>query len=356
MDDAIDGRARAFLTELLETPSPAGYEVEGQRVWTEYVSEFADDVWTDEYGNAVAVHEGSEPAVAFAGHADEIGFIVRSIDDDGFLRVGRIGGVDASVSQGQHVTVHAEERPVEGVVGQHAIHVRDRDGGDDTDVSDLWIDVGAGDGDALRDEVAVGDPVTFSSTFTWLGESRLAGRGLDNRVGTWAAAEGLRRAVEADVDATVYAISTVQEELGTRGAKMIGFDVDPDAVIAIDVGHALDYPSAPSEKAGEAEIGGGPVVARGSTNHPVVTDAVRTAADEGDIEIQLEALGTGTGTDADSFFVARGATPAQVVSVPNRYMHTPVELVDVEDLVGVADLLGAFAERAGAYDDFGVDL
>ena len=350
----MDSQARSFLTELLETPSPAGFETRGQRVWLEYVSTFAEETWTDDYGNAVAVSRGEPdaPEIVLTGHADEIGFVVRSIDDDGFVRPGRIGGSDATVSRGQHVTIHAEDGPVEGVIGQTAIHLREENG--EPEVTDLWIDIGAADGEDARERLEVGDPITFSSTYTWLTEDRLAGRGLDNRVGTWAAAEGLRRAVDAE--ATVYAVSTIQEELGGQGARMIGFDLEPDAVVAVDVGHALDYPSAPSEKGSDVELGKGPVVARGSTNHPVLCRAVREAAREAELEIQLEALGVGTGTDADRFFTARGGIPSQVVSVPNRYMHTPVETIDVGDLEDVAALLGAFAATAHEFAPFAVDV
>ncbi len=352
----MDERAREFLTDLLETPSPAGYETRGQRRWLEYVTDVSDETWTDDYGNALAVAEGEPdaPAIALTGHVDEIGFIVRTIDDDGFVRPGPVGGADATVSRGQHVTVHTADGPVSGVVGQTAIHLRD--GADDPDVSDLWIDVGAEDGDTARERVEVGDPITASSTYTRLGDDRLAGRGLDNRVGLWAVAEGFRRAVEGEAEATVYAVSTVQEEVGRRGAEMVGFDLEVDAVVAVDVTHALDYPSAPSEKASAIDLGEGPVVGRGSTNHPVVCQAVRKAATDAGIDVQLEALGTSTGTDAEAFYTARGGTPTQVVSVPSRYMHTPAEVIDLEDLTDVATLLGAFALEAGEYDDFAVDV
>ncbi|WP_254768969.1 M20/M25/M40 family metallo-hydrolase [Salinilacihabitans rarus] len=353
----MDDSTRAFLTDLLETPSPAGFEAAGQRRWTEYVAAFADEVRTDAYGNAVAVREGDPdaPAVALAGHADEIGLIVRSIDDDGFVRPGGIGGIDPTVARGQRVTIHADDGPVEGVVGRTAIHLREGDD-DAPEVADLWIDVGAADGEDARERVAVGDPITFSGGVSWLTETRLAGRGLDNRVGTWAAAEGLRRAAERDASATVYAVSTVQEEVGRQGAKMVGFDLDPDAVVAVDVGHALDYPTAPRGKASDVELGAGPAVGRGSTNHPVVCRAVREAAADAGIEVQVEALGTGTGTDADAFFTAAGAIPSQVISVPTRYMHTPVEVIDVGDLEATAELLAAFAAVADEHEPFAVDV
>ena len=357
----MDDERRAFLDELLETPSPSGFEARGQRVWVEHAREYADEVRTDEYGNAVAVHDGAGdgPAVAFAGHADEIGFIVRRIDEDGFLHLGRIGGSDGTVSKGQHVTVHASDGPVPGVVGQSAIHIR----GDDDEVDDVWeqrVDVGAADGEAAQELVEVGDPITFSTGVEDLQGSRIAGRGIDNRVGTWVAAEALRRAVERDVDATVYAVSTVQEELGLRGARMVGFDLDPDAVVAVDVTHATDYTATKgddaTEKAADVALGGGPVVARGSANHPSLVDAVRDAADGADVDYQLQAAGISTGTDADAFYTSRGGIPSLNLGIPNRYMHTPVEVVDTADLVAAADLLGAFAGEAARYDRFAVDL
>jgi len=353
----MDEQAREMLVELLETPSPSGYETRGQRVWVDYVSSFADDVRTDAYGNAVAVHEGDPdgPEIVLTGHADEIGFIVKSIDDEGFIKPGRIGGSDPSVARGQHVTIYGEDGPVDGVIGQNAIHLREN-GDDDPEISDLWIDIGAEDEDAATERVSIGDPITFASTVSWLSETRLAGRGLDNRVGTWAAAEGLRTAVDAGSEATVYAVSTVQEELGLKGAQMVGFDLEPDAVVVVDVGHAVDYPSAPKDKTSQMALGDGPTLGRGSTNHPVIFDALETTAADLEIDVQIEALGVGTGTDADGFFTAAGGIPSQVVSVPNRYMHTPVEVVDTNDLEEIATLIGTFASRAHEFEPFAVEI
>ncbi|UIO98537.1 M42 family peptidase [Halobaculum sp. CBA1158] len=354
----MDADRRAFLDDLLSTPSPSGFEADGQRVWTAYVREFADDVSTDAYGNAVAVHEGTGdgPAIAFAGHADEIGFMVRRITDDGFLRLTRVGGSDRTVSKGQHVTVHADDGPVHGVIGQTAIHLRDAADDEIEDVSEQFVDVGAtGEADA-RELVEVGDPITFSSGVEDLHGTRLSARGMDNRVGTWAAAEGLRRAVEADVDATVYAVSTVQEEVGLKGAQMVGFDLDPDVAVAADVTHATDNPDVDDDARGPVELGAGPVVGRGSANHPRVVDLAREAADGDGIDYQLQAAGSRTGTDADAFFTSRGGTPSLNVGIPNRYMHTPVEVVDATDLVAVADLFGAMAERASTAAPFAVDV
>jgi endoglucanase len=351
----MERQQREFLDALLETASPSGFESATQRAWIEYVSEYADEVRTDEYGNAVAVLEGEKPVVALAGHGDEIGFMIRDISDDGHIRLTPIGGSDKTVSRGQHVRIHTDDGPVPGVIGQTAIHLRDRDGDDTADISEQHVDIGAADGEEVEELVERGDPVTFEQTISDLENGRIAARGLDNRVGVWAAAEGFRRAADADPTATVCAVSTVQEELGLRGARMVGFDLDPDAVIATDVTHATDDPGAPGKKSSGVELGGGPSVARGSANHPNVVAAVREIADSEDIDIQLEAAGSRTGTDADAFYTARGGTPSLNVSIPNRYMHTPVETLDLADLDATAELLGQFAARANEYE-FAVDV
>jgi len=353
----MNGTQREFLESLLSTASPSGYESAGQRVWIDYVSEFADDVWTDEYGNAVAVHEGSGegPEIAFGGHGDEIGFIVRDIDDNGFLRIARIGGSDRTISQGQHVTIHSDE-PVQGVIGQTAIHLRDVGSEEYNDISEQFVDIGASDTEEAEELVEIGDPITFSTELFELNGSRLAARGMDNRVGIWSAAEGLRHAVENDVDATIYAVSTVQEEVGIKGAQMVGFDLDPDAAIAVDVTHATDNPDVKGKHKGPVELGAGPVISRGSANHPNVVELAREAGKKADVDVQLQATGTRTGTDADGFYTSRGGIPALNIGVPNRYMHTPVEVVDTDDLDGVATLLGAIAKAAGDVESFAVEF
>jgi endoglucanase len=347
---AIDDRRREFLYDLLRTASPSGFEAAGQRVWTEYVGEFADEVRTDAYGNAVAVYEGGgERNVAFGGHADEIGFMVRDISEEGFLSLTRIGGSDRTVSRGQHVTVHGDE-PVHGVIGQTAIHLRE--GGEDAvdDISEMSVDIGVDSREDAEALVEVGDPVTFATELFEMEGDRLTARGMDNRIGVWAAAEGLRRAAERDAEATVYAVATVQEEVGLNGAQMVGFDLDPDAFLAVDVTHATDSPGVPGKRHTGVAIGDGPVIARGSTNHPRLVERAREAADAAGLDVQLQAAGSRTGTDADAVFTSRGGIPSLNVGLPNRYMHTPVELIDTGDLEAVAELLAAVGERAHEYD------
>jgi endoglucanase len=354
----MDSERWEFLKELLETPSPSGYETRGQRVWVEYAKQYADDVRTDAYGNAVAAYneDADGPTIAFAGHGDEIGFIVRRIDDDGFVHLGRIGGSDRTVSKGQHVTIHGSDGVVPGVVGQVAIHLRDASKDEYDEIADQVVDVGAEDREEAAELVEVGDPITFSSTVEDLVGDKVAARGMDNRVGTYTAIEGLRRAAEQGVDATVYAVSTVQEELGKKGAMMVTDRLDVDAALVVDVTHAGDYPKSPKEKTGDVALGDGPVVGRGSANHPVVSQLARKAAADADIDVQLQAAGSFTGTDTDEFYVSSGGVPSLNVSVPNRYMHTPVEVVDATDVEGVADLLAAFAATVEDRESFAVDV
>jgi putative aminopeptidase FrvX len=344
----MDDERRRFLRELLETATPSGYEHAGQRAWIDYVSQFADEIRTDDYGNAVAVLEGGEDSIAVAGHGDEIGFIVRDVEDDGFVRMARIGGSDRTVSRGQHVTVHTDDGPVSGVVGQTAIHLRDAEDESIDDVAEQFVDVGATDGEEAEELVERGDPITFDQRVAELANGRLAARGMDNRIGIWTAAEALRRAAERGPEATVYAVSTVQEEVGLRGARMVGFDLDPDAIVAVDVTHAVDSPGVPAAGQTGVELSAGPAIKRGSVNHPDLVAAARDVAADEDIDVQLEAAGSRTGTDADAFFTERGGIPSLSVGVPNRYMHTPVEVIDPADLEATADLLGAVAARFDA--------
>jgi putative aminopeptidase FrvX len=352
----MDESQRAFLLDLLATATPSGFETAGQRVWVEYVSAFADEVHTDAYGNAVAVYEGGDFELALTGHGDEIGMMVRDITDDGFLKLHRIGGSDRTVARGQHITVHAADGPVHGVIGQTAIHLRKADDDQINDINELYVDIGVDESQEAEELVEVGDPVTFASGVHALQGTRLSARGMDNRIGIWAAAEALRRAAEREADCTVYAVSTVMEEVGLKGAKMVGFDLDPDAAIAADVTHATDTPESPSTKGSGIELGAGPVIARGSTNHPKLVEAVRTVAAAADIDYQLQATGSFTGTDADAFFTTKGGIPALNVGLPNRYMHTPVEVIDTDDLDALADLMAEAAVRAAEFAPYEIDL
>ena len=354
----MDDDHRRFLDDLLSTATPSGFETSGQRVWLDYVDEFADETRVDAYGNAVAVHEGDPdaPSVAVTGHCDEIGLMVRDITDDGFLKLSSIGGSDRTVTRGQNVHVQTDDGVVDGVIGQVAIHLRDATKDEYADINEQYVDVGAEDGDEARDLVDVGDPITFDTEVRDLRGDRVAARGMDNRVGIWTAAEAFRRAAGSDPEATVYAVSTVQEEVGLKGAKMVGFDLQPDVAVAVDVTHATDHPEGPGDKGSGIELGEGAVVSRGSANHPELVALARDAAADDDVDVQLQATGSFTGTDADAFYTTRGGIPSLNVTIPNRYMHTPVEVVDLADLEAAADLLASVAANSAEAAPFGVDI
>jgi endoglucanase len=354
----MDSQRRAFLDDLLETPSPSGFETDGQRVWLDYVEQFADETRTDAYGNAVATYEGGDgPHIVFSGHADEIGYTVSSITEDGFVRILPIGGSDRLVSRGTQIQIHAADGPVNGVIGQTAIHLRDPEDEDDVpEIRAQHVDIGAADGEAAHELIEIGDPATAATGVHDLAGTRLSARGLDNRVGTWVAAEALRLAKKRDVNARICAVSTVQEELGLKGAEMVGVSLEPDAVVAVDVTHASDNPGYPEDWAADIVLGEGPVVSRGTANHPHLVQAVREAADAEDHPVQLQATGKQTGTDADAFYTQNGGIPTLNLGIPNRYMHTPAEVVDTDDLETAAAMLAAMADREDDREYFGVTL
>ncbi|MFW5922438.1 MAG: M20/M25/M40 family metallo-hydrolase [Halodesulfurarchaeum sp.] len=354
----MESDRRDFLETLLETPSPSGYETPALEAWVEYVSKFADRVETDAYGNAVATHEGtSDLSIAVTGHADEIGYAISSITEEGFLRIIPVGGSDPTVSRGTPIEIQSADGPVTGVIAQTAIHLRDRGGSEEIpDIAAQHVDIGAADEAAARQLVEVGDPAVPTVGLEDLAGSRITARGIDNRAGIWVAAEALRRAADRNVDVTVHAVATVQEEVGLKGAEMVGTEIDADAVIAVDVTHASDNPAYPEEQANDVALGEGPVVGRGTANHPEVVTAVREAAEAAELPIQLAASGRRTGTDADAFYTQRGGTPSLNLGIPNRYMHTPVEVIDLDDLDGAADVAVETAARAAGRTDFEISL
>jgi len=333
-----------FLKQLLTTPTPSGFEAAGQKVWCDYAREVADEVITDSYGNAVAMlNPKGSPKVLLEGHVDEIGMMVKHIDEKGFLYVQRIGGVDPNLVRGKRVNIHAAKAVVRGVVGASAIHLADKDKDPKPlKFHELFIDIGAADAKAARKKVAVGDPITFVDDFEMINENVAVARAFDNRAGTWVAIEALRLAREKGVNCCVCAGSSIQEETGLNGAKMQVFNVRPDAGIAVDVTHATDTPGIDVKQHGEVKLGQGPTVSIGRENHPALVERLRKVADRKKIKYQVETFSTTGGTDAQAFWTANGGVPSAIVSIPNRYMHSTVEVIDLRDLQKTAELLAAF--------------
>ena len=334
-----------FLKQLLTTPSPSGYEATNQRIWCDYARKFADEVRTDAYGNAVAVlNPKGDPKIMFDGHVDELGLMIKHIDSNGFVYFQRIGGVDPAMVRGKRVNIHTAGGIVRGVVGATAIHLQDKDKEQKVPkMHELFIDIAAKDADDARKRVAVGDPITFVDDFEMITETVAVARAFDNRAGAWTAIEALRLASLGKPKCAIYATSSVQEEVGLAGAQMNIYNVAPHAAIAVDVTHATDTPGIDVKQHGEVKIGKGPCVSLGRENHPLITDRLRKLAKKEKIDMQIETFSTTGGTDALAFYTKNGGTPSAIVSIPNRYMHTTVEMLDLRDLQATAQLLAAFA-------------
>ncbi len=337
-----------FLKELLTTPSPAGFESPGQSIWCEYARQFADEVHTDAYGNAIAVlNAGGDPKIMLDGHADEIGLMVKHIDDKGVIYFQRNGGVDAALVRGKRVNIHTKKGIVRGAIGAATTHLLEAPSekpDKPPKMHESYIDIGAKDRKDAEKKVAVGDPITFVDDFEIINGSVAVARAFDNRVGTWSAIEALRLAAEKkkQLKCAIYACSAIQEELGGFGAAMNVENVKPDAAIVVDVTHATDTPGIDVKQHGEIKLGKGPTVSRGRENHPVVIQRLRDAAKKKKIALQTETFSLTGGTNALAIYAKRGGVPSAVVGIPNRYMHTTVELIDLKDLQRTADVLATF--------------
>lgn len=341
-----------LLEKLLRPGAPSGHEGPAAAVWREQAS-FAS-LSADGLGSSIArVGEGA-PLLAVVGHIDEIGLVVTHIDEQGFLWFSPIGGWDPQVLVGQRVEVRGRAGLVPGVVGRKPIHLLEPDQRKKVvELKKLHIDVGAADRDEAAELVRVGDPATIAAEPARLAGDRLVSRAMDNRLGAYVALEALRRCHErGSLSGSFAAVAAVQEEIGLYGARTSAFEVRPDLAVAIDVTHATDAPGVDEKEIGSHPLGSGPAIGRGSTLSPKVFELLVEAAEAEGIEHTISASGRSTSTDADAIQISRSGIPTGLVSVPLRYMHSPVELVDLGDLEATVELIAAFAARLEA----GVDL
>ena len=349
-----------FLEKLVNTPSPSGHEAGGQRVWLEYVRPYADETYSDAYGNTVAVlNKGGSPRLMLAAHADEIALTVNYIQEDGFLYVHKLGGVDAAITKAHRVTVHTRNGPVIGVVGNVAPHLAKEEGErKPPKMHDLFIDIGVSSRKEAEKLVRVGDPITLNDEFELLRNGLAIARAFDNRVGTFAVAEVLRllRESGAKLAPEVCAVSNIMEEVGAFGARQIAYSLEPDLALVVDVTHATDYPPVSRPQHGDVKLGRGPTLTRGGSNHPVLVERLEAVARAQRIKLQFEAVSASSGSDADAIFWTRGGIPSALVSLPNRYMHSAVELVSLRDLERIPQLLAAFARSLRRGEEFKVRI
>jgi putative aminopeptidase FrvX len=334
-----------LLDKLLRAGAPSGYEGPAAEVWREAAS-FAE-VSSDGIGSTIARVGDASPLLAVVGHIDEIGLIVTHIDENGFLWFAPVGGWDPQILVGQRVEVRGKDGLVPGVAGRKPIHLLEPDQRKKVvELKSMHIDIGAADRDEAEALIRVGDPVVIAAGPMPVAGERLVSRAMDNRLGAYVALESLRRCAEGKGPGGSFAaVAAVQEEIGLFGARTAAFQLRPDIAIAVDVTHATDAPGVDEKEIGRHPFGSGPAIGRGSTLSPKVFELLVETAEAEGIDYSISASGRGTSTDADVLQISRGGIPTGVVSIPLRYMHSPVEMVDLADVEATVKLLAAFGER-----------
>ncbi|HEV2791510.1 MAG TPA: M42 family metallopeptidase [Solirubrobacterales bacterium] len=334
-----------LLDKLLRAGAPSGYEGPAAEVWREAAS-FAE-LSFDGIGSSIARVGDAAPLLAVVGHIDEIGLIVTHVDEQGFLWFAPVGGWDPQILVGQRVEVRGKDGLVPGVAGRKPIHLLEADQRKKVvELKSMHIDIGAADREEAEAMVRVGDPVVIRTEPMPVAGDRLVSRAMDNRLGAYVALESLRRCAEGDGPGGSFAaIAAVQEEIGLFGARTAAFELKPDIAIAVDVTHATDAPGIDEKEIGRHPFGSGPAIGRGSTLSPKVFELLVETAEAEGIDYSISASGRGTSTDADVLQISRSGIPTGVVSIPLRYMHSPVEMVDLRDVEATVKLLAAFGAR-----------
>ncbi len=351
----MEKTSRDFLKKLMKESSPSGYENSAASVWREYAYGFSHEVKGDFHGNSYAVlNPQGKASILMTGHIDEIGLMVKSITEQGFLKVSPVGGVDPHVIAGQRVYVHTKKGPILGVLGRKAIHLLEKEERSKvTKIKNMWIDIGVKNRKDAEKLVEIGDVATIAVGFQKLRRSIYVGRGFDDRIGAFTVVEALRiLSQEKNLNHRVTAVATVQEEIGLRGAITSSYNVDPHVGFAVDVTHTSDIPGVDKDLFGDIKLGDGPVITRGPNVNPRLFDLLLKTAKDNNIPHKVVAESRGTGTDANAIQLSRGGTATALVSIPNRYMHTPVEVVSLEDVENCALLLAKTIMSIKSVEDF----
>ncbi len=343
-----------FLKQLLEAPSPSGYEQPAAKIFRKRVKKSADKLITDVHGNSIAVlNPNAKFKFMIAGHIDEIGLIVTYIDDKGYIYTAQIGGMDPSLLVGQRVKIMTEKGEVFGVIGRKAIHqMEPEERKKNVEMKNIWVDIGADSKKEAEKKVAIGDPIVVDVLYRRLNGDKIVSRATDDKVGAFIVAEVIRALSKKKLNISVAGVATVQEEVGLRGAMTSVYTVNPDAGIAIDVGFASDHPETDPKKTGTVELGKGPVLHRGPNINPVLEKALFKTAKRIKIPYQVTAEPRGTGTDANAMQLSRGGVATALLSIPNRYMHTPVEVISLKDLQTSIKLLTEYIASHPAKRDY----
>lgn len=355
----MDTNALALFRRLCETPTPSGWETPGQRLLAEYVRPYAHSVRLDVHGNLHAVVNPDAPVrIMLDGHCDEIGLLVQHVDNEGFLYMAAIGGVNIQLLPGERLVLQGCNGPVRGVVGAKAIHLveaKDRDRGV-SKITDLWVDIGAKSRQEALDAVPIGAPATVETGWRELLGDRVAARAMDDRVGAFVVMDALRRLAGRPLNVAVHVVSSTQEELGLLGAQVAAFDIAPHAGIAVDVTFASDDPGKDEKQVGQVKLGGGPVLACGPTYDRTLNKLIEREASATGVPLQPQARARGNSTNAFAIRMARSGGAVALLSVPLRYMHTPVETLSLSDVEQTSQLLADTLAQLPADVAFGPTL
>jgi putative aminopeptidase FrvX len=346
--------SQAFLKQLLETPSPSGFERPIQEVVRSWAKPLADEVRTDRHGNVIAaLNPSGQPRIMLAGHCDQIGLMIQHIDDAGYLYAQPIGGWDMQILLGQRLTVWAKDGPINAVLSRKAPHLLTNEERNKVPLfTDVWIDIGAKDKKEAEALITCGDPVTVALGYSELRNGLAVSPALDDKVGVWTVMETLRLLNGRRLQAAVFCVSTVQEEIGLRGAITSAYGLHPTVGIAVDVCHATDTPGNDKKQLGDVRLGNGPALFRGANINPRVFERLEESARAFEIPVQVRGAPRATGTDANAIQIARDGVAAGLVGIPNRYMHSPVEVVSLDDLNKAARLLAEFCTAAHSQMDW----
>jgi len=333
-----------FLKKLVATPSPSGFEQPLQKLVREKFDNSADEVKTDVNGNVFGIiNANGKPRIMVAAHSDEIGFMVKHITDEGYVYFAAVGGVDISLMPGQKIEIHTGRGIVRGIVGKKPIHLMDEeDKKKKQEIYNIWIDIGAGNKKKAEKIISIGDPITFSGQFNTLQSKQVTARSFDDKAGIFILTEIMKSLSGENLKAAVFCVSTVQEELGLRGATTSAYEISPDIGIAVDVEFSSDYPDIDKRRVGEISLGKGPVLYKGANINPVIGELLIQTAEKKKIPYQLSGSPKATGTDANVMQLTRSGVATALVGIPNRYMHTPVEVVSLTDLENTVKLLTSF--------------
>jgi putative aminopeptidase FrvX len=336
-----------FLKDLLHTPSPSGYERPIQDVVRSWARLYADEVQTDRHGNVIAVRNpGGQPRIMLAGHCDQIGLMVQHIDESGFLYVQPIGGWDMQTLLGQNLTVWTRHGAIPGVVSRKAPHLLTNEERNKVpQFTDIWIDIGCRDRKEAESLITLGDPITLALGYRELRNDLVCAPGLDDKVGVWAVMEALRLLKGRPLQAAIFCVSTVQEEIGLRGATTSAYGINPTVGIAADVCHATDTPGNDKKQLGDTKLGAGPTLFRGPNINPRVLEHLEATAKAHEIAVQVRGVPRATGTDANVMQLSRDGVATGLIGIPNRYMHSAVEVIHLDDLQRSARLLAEFCVR-----------